>query len=126
MVLADTRFEGPMTKTEDDNHHLPSVGPKYRIVRRVKRGGMAEIFEARLLGERGFERRLAIKRPLTITTVRDLDSFADEARILSQLSHPNIVSVFDLGEYEGWPFQVMEFVDGFDLGELHRRGSARG
>ncbi|MEO1334141.1 MAG: protein kinase [Myxococcota bacterium] len=113
-----------MTKAEEDKS-LPSVGSKYRIVRRVKRGGMAEIFEARLLGERGFQRRLAIKRPLTITTTRDLDSFADEARILSQLSHPNIVSVFDLGEHDGWPFQVMEFVDGFDLGELHRRGSAR-
>lgn len=92
---------------------------RYRIGRRIGGGGMAEVFEAEAVGERGFSRRVALKR----LRAEDLDeasvrSFVDEATIASRLHHANIVSVLDFGLSDGRPFIVMELVDGVDLSEL--------
>jgi serine/threonine-protein kinase len=76
---------------------------------------MAEVFEATALGERGFQRTVALKRMLPeIGRIHD-DMFLDEARIASHLHHANIVSVLDYGIADGLPFQVLELVDGLDL-----------
>jgi serine/threonine protein kinase len=76
---------------------------------------MAEVFEAIAVGERGFERTVALKRMLPeIGRIHD-DGFLDEARIASHLHHANIVSVLDYGIADGLPFQVLELVEGLDL-----------
>ncbi len=111
-------------------HALSSDAPellgRYRVARSIKRGGMAEVFEAYLDGDGGFVRRFAIKRPLPGTDLHLLAAFADEARILSQLDHPGIVSVFDFGTHDGWPYQVLEYVDGADLATLAPLAEERG
>lgn len=99
---------------------------RYRLARPIKRGGMAEVYEAFLEGTGGFARRFALKRPLEGSELLHLAAFADEARILSQLDHPGIVSVFDFGSHEGWPYQVLEFVDGLDLASLRLLAEERG
>ncbi len=84
---------------------------------------MAEVFEALLLGEAGFERRVVLKR-LAISESIDPEAqraFIDEARILSRLHHPGIVSVLDFGVEEEQPFQILEWVDGPDLATLMRQ-----
>lgn len=90
---------------------------RYRIVKRIGSGGMAEVLEGVAVGEHGFERRVAIKR-LLATTGEDAERyqrmFVDEARIASQLHHANIVAVLDYGIADGSPFQVLEHVDGID------------
>ena len=101
---------------------------RYRIHRRIARGGMAEVFEAAVLGASGFERRVALKRMLP---THDADPsfarmFVDEARIASHLHHANIVAVLDYGVLDGRPFQVLELVDGMDLVGLRRFGEERG
>jgi serine/threonine-protein kinase len=91
------------------------MSARYRLRRRLGRGGMAEVFEAVAIGERGFARTVALKRMLPeIGRVHD-DGFLDEARIASHLHHANIVSVLDYGIVDGLPFQVLELVDGLDL-----------
>jgi serine/threonine protein kinase len=91
------------------------MSARYRLRRRLGRGGMAEVFEATAVGERGFERTVALKRMLPeIGRIHD-DGFLDEARIASHLHHANIVSVLDYGIADGLPFQVLELVDGLDL-----------
>jgi serine/threonine protein kinase len=100
------------------NVDLPELLGRYRLARAIKSGGMAEVFEAYLDGDGGFVRRFAIKRPLPGTDLLQLAAFADEARILSQLDHPGIVSVFDYGIERGWPYQVLEYIDGIDLTTL--------
>ncbi|HEY2747242.1 MAG TPA: serine/threonine-protein kinase [Polyangia bacterium] len=91
------------------------MSARYRLRRRLGRGGMAEVFEATAMGERGFERRVAVKRMLPeIGRIHD-DGFLDEARIASTLHHANIVAVLDYGIADGLPFQVLELVDGIDL-----------
>lgn len=96
---------------------------RYRIRGLLKRGGTAEVFEASVIGERGFERKVAIKqlREDILADESFVDHFVDEARIVSQLHHANLVNVFDFGVMDGRPFLAMELVEGLDLAELHAR-----
>jgi tRNA A-37 threonylcarbamoyl transferase component Bud32 len=93
---------------------------RYRMVRRIGEGGMAEVFEAEALGEGGFRRRVAIKRLLAANAGDEAfrRMFLDEARIASQLHHAGIVAIVDFGISDGLPFQVLEYVDGPSLIEL--------
>ncbi len=100
---------------------------RYRVLRPLGRGGMAEVLEAVAVGAEGFERRVAIKRLLP-GQEHDPDlvgMFLDEARIASRLHHANIVSVLDFGVLDEQPFQVLELVDGRDAAFVHERGRAR-
>jgi serine/threonine protein kinase len=84
------------------------------MLRRLGQGGMAEVFEAELVGTHGFSRRVAIKKiaePLAQEPAI-VARFLEEARIASALHHAGIVSVLDFGVMEGVPFQVLELVDG--------------
>lgn len=86
---------------------------------------MAEVFEAELVGDHGFVRKVAIKRMLEGAAADPSSShrFLDEARIASRLHHANIVSVVDLGLLDNLPFQVLELVDGINAQQLvHRAG----
>src|SRR5438309_6500558 len=109
-------------------YHFPlmSVGVpfgNYRLQRRLARGGMAEVFLARLIGVEGFERRVAIKRILPHLSESEefRAMFLDEARLAAQLTHPNIVHIYDFGKVEDYYFIAMEYVDGIDIGRLIRR-----
>lgn len=81
---------------------------------------MAELYEARSVGAAGFSRRVAMK--LLLPELRDdseaTAAFFEEARILSELHHANIVAVLDFGELDGAPFQALELIDGLDLGAV--------
>ncbi len=92
----------------------------YRLLRRLARGGMAEVFLARQQGVEGFERRVAIKRilPHLSDSSEFRTMFLDEARLAAQLSHPNIIHIYDFGRVEDFYFIAMEYVDGVDLGRL--------
>ena len=95
-----------------------NVVGRYRLVRLIKRGGVAEVHEVHLDGECGFTRRFALKRPSPGADLAELTAFADEALILSHLEHPGIISILELSSHQGWPFQILEYVDGYDLSEL--------
>lgn len=101
---------------------------RYRFVRRLGQGGMAEVHEAIAQGADGFSRRVAIKRilPELASDPSATRLFLDEARITSQLYHANIVGVHDFGVADAVPFQVLDFVDGLDLQRLLRRAQQRG
>jgi serine/threonine protein kinase len=98
---------------------------KYRLDQRLGGGGMAEVFLASTMGAEGFSRKVAIKRVLP--GYSDNEAFAkmfvSEARISSELVHPNIVSVLDFDrDAEGRLFLVMELVEGKDLDALVSTG----
>jgi serine/threonine protein kinase len=100
----------------------PVVAPSgYRLGERVGAGGMAEVFRAARLGVLGFERPVAIKRMLPGRSQEE--QFIREARILSRLFHPNIVSALGFErDPSGDLFLVLEFVDGVDLNQLLHSG----
>jgi eukaryotic-like serine/threonine-protein kinase len=88
---------------------------------------MAEVYEARRPGPRGFAKRVALKRvlPQLAMDERLVRMFCAEARVHAALTHPNLVSVLDFGEDDGELFLVMEYVDGVPLSEVLRGLVAR-
>lgn len=90
---------------------------KYLLLERINVGGMAEVFKAKAFGVEGFERIVAVKRILpSISEDEDFTTmFIDEAKIAVQLTHTNIVQVFDLGKVDNAYFIAMEYVFGKDL-----------
>src|ERR1700761_4323897 len=92
----------------------------YRLLRRLARGGMAEVFLAQQQGGEGFERSVAIKRilPHLSDSAEFRTMFLDEARLAAQLSHPNIIHIYDFGKVDDYYFIAMEFVEGVDIGRI--------
>ncbi len=101
---------------------------RYEILRRLGSGGMAEVYLAQLTGGEGFQKRVAIKRVHEDLSLNPehLRAFSDEARLVAQLSHPNIVQVFEFDHDGEAPFLVMEYVDGLPLSKAVRLGQASG
>ncbi|MEZ4307720.1 MAG: serine/threonine-protein kinase [Polyangiaceae bacterium] len=83
----------------------------YEIIRPLGRGGMGEVHLAR---DTRLGRRVALKFLLKVDAER-LARFKVEARATAQLSHENIVALYDIGEHEGLPFMALEYVPGKSL-----------
>jgi serine/threonine-protein kinase len=102
----------------------PAIGSlgRYRLIKSLGVGGMAEAFKATCSGPGGFERTVVVKRilPANCGDPEFLRMFTAEAKILGMLHHPNVVQVYDFGEADGTLFLVLEFVDGPSLGRLLR------
>jgi serine/threonine protein kinase len=98
---------------------------RYKIVRRLAIGGMAEVFLAKVAGPGGFEKLVVLKRilPQLADSEMYVKMFLEEARVAAQLDHPNIVHVFDFGEIDGTYFLTMEYVEGATLKQLARWGA---
>jgi eukaryotic-like serine/threonine-protein kinase len=98
------------------------AGGRYRTEEVLGRGGMASVYLAR---DGELDRPVAVK--VLAEHLADTPGFRErflrEAKLAAQLSHPNIVQVFDVGEEEGRPFIVMECVEGSTLAdEVKQRG----
>ena len=98
----------------------PVFGDRYRLVRHVARGGMAQVYLARDLM---LDRNVALKVLFPELSVDQafVERFRREARAAANLSHPNIVSVFDWGQGDRTYFIVMEYIDGETLSARIRR-----
>ncbi|MCB9640688.1 MAG: protein kinase [Myxococcales bacterium] len=101
---------------------------KYRLIRRVAVGGMAEIFLAEQPGPAGFSRRVAIKRilPHRADDAEFVEMFLNEAKLAAMLNHPNIVQIYDLGQINQTYYIAMEFVEGYDLGQILDQVESKG
>jgi serine/threonine protein kinase len=95
----------------------------YYLLEKIAVGGMAELFKAKQRGVHNFQKIVAIKRILPHLSDNDefVTMFIDEAKLAAQLTHPNIVQIFDLGKASGAYYIAMEYVDGRDLRSLLRR-----
>jgi serine/threonine-protein kinase len=95
---------------------------KYQILDRLAVGGMAELFKAKLEGNLGFEKLVAIKKilPHLASDRSFVEMFIDEARITASLDHRHIVQVFELGNDADTPYIAMQYVDGLDVLALLR------
>ncbi|MGC2448113.1 MAG: protein kinase, partial [Candidatus Sulfotelmatobacter sp.] len=89
------------------------IGP-YEIVAPLGAGGMGEVYRAK---DSRLGRDVAIK-VLPVSMARDaerLRRFETEARAVAALNHPNILSIHDIGTYEGAPYLVSECLEGHSL-----------
>jgi len=80
------------------------IGP-YEILEPAGAGGMGEVFRAR---------DVRLERLVAVKTVRGpfTERFEREARAISALNHPNICTLYDVGEHDGSGYLVMEYIDG--------------
>ena len=100
------------------------------MVRSIGRGGMGLIYLARLEGAAHFVKPVVVKRAAPDLLAKEpslLQVMGREARIMSHLHHPSIVSVVDFAEEEGSYLLVLDYVHGYHLGQWHRfmRGTGR-
>ena len=109
------------------NHEAPSVElvaaafPKLEVLEFVGQGGMGFVYKVR---QPGLDRIVALKI-LSPALSRDPafeERFSREARVLGQLQHPNIVTVFEHGEEGGFFYFLMEYIDGINLRQAMQAG----
>jgi serine/threonine-protein kinase len=102
---------------------------KYHLIERAGEGGMATVWRAKMIGAAGFERTVAVKhmhRDL-YDDLQYLSMFVEEARVGSQLTHENVVQVYDFcGNHDDGYYLVMEWVEGTSLYDLARHFAAAG
>src|SRR5271165_5092037 len=97
---------------------------RYELSHLVARGGMAEVYRAR---DQLLDRPVALKVLFPELSVDRsfVERFRREAQAAANLSHPNIVPVFDWGEDTGTYFIVMEFIDGRPLSSILKTAGSR-
>ena len=98
---------------------MDTIG-KYKLVRVIGEGGMGRVYEAidPIIG-----RRVAIKT-ISLNVVTDAETrsrFFREAQAAGRLSHPNLITIHDIGDADGTPYIVMEFLEGMDLNHKIRQ-----
>ncbi|MCP3141551.1 serine/threonine-protein kinase [Pyxidicoccus xibeiensis] len=101
---------------------------RYELVSWLGRGGMAETWRARLMGDAGVTKPVLIKKVLPEFAGDEafISMFISEARISATLSHGNVAQVFDFGRVEGDYFLAMEYVDGHPLHRIMKRAARSG
>ena len=100
-----------------DDRPPPQLPDDYEIVRELGRGGMGVVY---LASQQSLGRDIAVKvlRPGELTYGPLVRRFMEEARHLARLRHPNIVSVYEIGEAEGEPYFTMDYVEGESLANV--------
>jgi len=114
----------PQRSFESGNQtDLPRQFDRYELIERLPGAGMSEVYRARtVIGKTVLVKILPSQEDQPDARVR----FLEEAKIAASLSHENIVSVYDYGEFAGLPFMVMEFLDGETLDSVIGRGGTTG
>ncbi|MFI5183648.1 MAG: serine/threonine protein kinase, partial [Vicinamibacteria bacterium] len=114
-----------MNEKSGSAEQMPATIGRYQVQESIGYGAMGAVYKA-------FDP--LIKRTLAIKTIRldiprqspqyksFIERFYHEARISGTLSHPNIVTLFDIGEEGGIPYLAMEFVEGETIASLLERG----
>lgn len=99
------------------------INDRYEIIKSIGEGGMANVYLAQ---DTILDRKVAVKvlRGDLENNEKFIRRFQREAKSVSDLSHPNIVEVYDVGEEDGQHYIVMEYIDGRTLKQLiNKRGS---
>ncbi len=106
-------FDRAMPRKQHDTTEHRVIGGRYRLGERIGRGGMATVYRAH---DQQLDRSVALKmmRPDLGEDPRFVERFEAEARRAASVSHPNVVSVYDVGT-DGSPYMVMELVEGGDV-----------
>jgi len=94
---------------------------RYQVRRQLGSGGMGQVYLARdvVLGRSVALKIVGLNRSIEVST----EQFLHEARAIARLNHPNIVQLYDFGEYKGGFYLALEYVEGDTLRERVRAGT---
>jgi len=108
-------------------HFQPVNFGKYLLLAKIASGGMAELFQGKIVSVKGFEKAVAIKKLLPHLTqdTNLVNMFINEAKLAALLTHQNIVQIYDLGSIEGVYFIAMEYLHGKDLRAMGNKARKR-
>ncbi|MBL4845674.1 MAG: serine/threonine protein kinase, partial [Planctomycetes bacterium] len=101
---------------------IPKTIGRYRVIGQAGEGGMGLVLEG---VDEKLARKVAIKFPKDApgkTGELLRKRFERESRSLSAIRHPNLITLYEVGEHEGRPYAVMEWIDGKTLGDKVRSG----
>ncbi|HEX2875948.1 MAG TPA: protein kinase [Polyangiaceae bacterium] len=117
-----------MSDVKSPQLQVGSILGRYELLLPIAKGGMAQVWAARLRGTRGFQKLVAIKTILAdvMDNTRLEQMFLEEATLASQIHHPNVVQTQELGEQDGTLYLAMEWVDGEPLGNVMKCAEAHG
>ena len=101
---------------------MPEHVAHYRILRRLGKGGMGEVFLAEDTKQHGRKVALKLLPPELMQDANRIRRFKQEARAVLALNHPNILTIYELGEIDEHPVIATEFVEGETLRERLKRG----
>ena len=120
-------MSGSLIGDEADTFSAGRMIGRYEVVRELGFGGMAAVYAVRLRSMANVEKLFAIKVLLPHLRKDEelLAMFLDEARIAVLLDHPNVAHVFELGEDQGSPYIVMEYLHGQPLSAVVKRANER-
>src|ERR1043165_9809930 len=111
--ISSTREPGPVWPAGE---FAPGtmLGDRYEIISQLGQGGMGAVYKAR---DTELERLVALKiiRPELTTNPEMLKRFKQELILARQVTHRNVIRIFDLGQADGFKFITMEFLEGQDL-----------
>src|SRR5207244_3932109 len=115
------RIFGALDDSPEDA--APDLGPPrefdhYQILRSLGRGAMGQVFLGR---DTRLDRPVAVKfMTAQAATEEERARFLVEARAIARLTHPNVISIYRVGEERGWPYLVSELIDGQSLEKVDK------
>ncbi|MGK3969931.1 protein kinase [Sorangium sp. So ce1667] len=111
--MSERHAAGPMSAAS----RRPTALGRYRLLKKIGMGGMAEIWVASVAGISGVRKICVVKQilPHLADSPEFVRMFLDEARIAATLDHPNLVQMYDIEEVDGVPVIAMEYLHGEDL-----------
>ncbi len=108
----------PASTSSFETTSLPTLIGRFRLIRLLGKGNQSEVY---LAHDPHLDREVAIKTLQFASSAEqaaNMESLLAEARTVSRLQHPNIVTLFDAGEQSGQPYLVFEFIDGPTLAQV--------
>lgn len=119
----------PSDEREEEPSNYGTLQPgtrlgRYQLLVPIARGGMARVWAARLHGQRGFQKLVAVKviLPHLVEEPEFERMFLDEARIASGVHHSNVCEIYELGEENNILYLAMEWISGDSLARVLRAG----
>ncbi len=121
LSLAVTSSSEPPAPTVHIEVTLGETVGRYQVRRQLGSGGMGQVYLARdvVLGRSVALKIVGLDRSIEVST----EQFLHEARAIARLNHPNIVQLYDFGEYKGGFYLALEYVEGDTLRERVRAGT---
>jgi serine/threonine-protein kinase len=106
----------------------PQIFGRYCLIDQISKGGMSDIYLAKIVGEGGFQKPLVIKKliPRYAAKTSFVKRFVNEARTLARLNHSNIVQVLDMGIIDGEYYIALEYIEGRNVAHITSKAAKTG